>query len=89
LATASGLYVGATARREPRWLYRVGTSGAATVLAARAFGDPRHIGFLKRSSDSAFAKRDTYLYSPPCTFLAAAGAAAPGASSWSLAMATA
>ena len=95
LATASGLYAGATARWEPRWLYRIGTIGAATVLAARAIGDRRRIGFLKRSRDSAFARRDTYLYSPLCTFLAVAGAtaaggaAAPGPSSWSFMRATA
>jgi hypothetical protein len=55
-------------------VYRVGASGAATVLAARAIGDRRNIGFLKRSRDSSFARRDTYLYSPLCTFLAVAGA---------------
>ena len=76
LATASGLYLGATARWQPRWVYRVGASGAATVLVARAIGDRRYVGFLKRSRDSAFARRDTYLYSPLCTLLAVAGAAA-------------
>ena len=34
LATASGLYLGATARCQPRWVYRVGARGAATVLIA-------------------------------------------------------
>ena len=48
LATASGLYLGATARWQPRWSPR-GTSGAATVLVARAIGDRRYVGFLKRS----------------------------------------
>jgi len=75
LATACGLYVGATARWEPRWVYSIGTTGAAAVLAARAIGDRRYIGFLKRSRDSAFARRDTYLYSPLCAVLAVAGAA--------------
>ena len=75
LATACGLYVGATARWEPRWVYGIGTTGAAAVLAARAIGDRRYIGFLKRSRDSAFARRDTYLYSPLCAVLAVAGAA--------------
>ena len=81
LAMASGLYVGATARWEPRWVYRVGASGAATVLAARAIGDRRHVGFLKRSRDSAFARRDTYLYSPLCALLAVAGATAAASAS--------
>ncbi len=76
LATASALYLGATARWQPRWVYRAGTSGAATVLVARAIGDRRYVGFLKRSRDSAFARRDTYLYSPLCTLLAVAGAVA-------------
>jgi Protein of unknown function (DUF3995) len=75
-ATASTLYLGATARWQPRWVYRVGARGAATVLVARAIGDRRYVGFLKRSRDSPFARRDTYLYSPLCTLLAVAGAAA-------------
>jgi hypothetical protein len=75
LATACGLYVGATARWEPRCVYRVGAAGSAAVLAARAIGDHRYVGFLKRSRDSAFARRDTYLYSPLCALLAIAGAA--------------
>ena len=53
-----------------------GTSGAATVLVARAIGDRRYVGFLKRSRDSAFTRRDTYLYSPLCTLLAVVGAVA-------------
>lgn len=76
LATASALYLGATAGSEPRWVYRVGARGAATVLFARAIGDRRSVGFLKRSRDSAFARRDTYLYSPLCTCLAVSGVAA-------------
>ena len=75
LAMAGGLYAGATARWEPRWVYRVGATGVAAVLAARAIGDRRSVGFLKRSRDSAFARRDTYLYSPLCAVLAVAGAA--------------
>ena len=75
LAMACGLYAGATARWEPRWVYGVGATGAAAVLAARAIGDRRYVGFLKRSRDSAFARRDTYLYSPLCAVLAVAGAA--------------
>ena len=59
LATACGLYVGATARWEPRWVYGVGASGVAAVLAARAIGDRRYVGFLKRSRDSAFARPAT------------------------------
>jgi hypothetical protein len=66
LATASTLYLGATARWRPRRVYRVGARGAATALVARAIGDRRYVGFLKRSRDSPFARRDTYLYSPLC-----------------------
>ena len=56
-------------------MYRVGATGVAAVLAARAIGDRRFGGFLKRSRDSAFTRRDTYLYSPLCAVLAVAGAA--------------
>jgi hypothetical protein len=76
LTTASCLYVGAAAKWEPRWLFRIGATGAATVLAARAIGDRRYVGFLKRSRGSAFARRDTYFYSPLCAVLAVAGVTA-------------
>ncbi len=78
LATASCLYVGAAARWEPQWLFRIGASGAATVLAARAVGERRYVGFFKRSRDTTFARRDTYVYSPLCAALAIAGAVAAG-----------
>ena len=52
-----------------------GATGVAAVLAARAIGDRRYVGFLKRSRGSAFPRRDTYLYSPLCAILAVAGAA--------------
>ena len=57
-------------------MYRAGATGVAAVLAARAIGDRRSVGFMKRSRDSAFARRDTYLYSPLCVLLAVAGATA-------------
>ena len=59
LAIAGGLYAGATARWEPRWVYHVGAAGVATVLAARAIGNRRSVGLMKRSRDSAFARRNT------------------------------
>ena len=76
LGTAACLYVGAGLGREPRWLYRSGTIGAATVLAARALGDGRHVGFLKTERESEFAVLDTRLLAPLCAALAAAGAIA-------------
>jgi hypothetical protein len=76
LGTAAYLYVGAGLGREPRWLYRSGALGAAVVLAARAVGDGRRVGFFKTDRDSAFAVLDTRLLTPLCAALAVAGAVA-------------
>jgi Protein of unknown function (DUF3995) len=42
----------------------------ATVLAARAVGDFRYVGFFKREHASRFARYDSRLYSPLCLALA-------------------
>src|SRR3954447_20747676 len=76
LGTAAFLYVGAGLGREPRWIYRSGTIGAATVLAIRAVGDGRRVGFLKTERESEFAVLDTKLLSPLCAALAVAGVVA-------------
>ena len=52
-------------------LYRVGTWGLGAVLGLRAVGDFRYVGMFKRERRSAFARRDTALYSPLCAALAA------------------
>jgi hypothetical protein len=49
---------------------RIGTSLIGLVFAARAIGDFRYVGFCKRIRNSAFARRDTYAYSPLCLLLA-------------------
>ena len=73
LVTAAGLYTGASLERRPRWLFRTGAAGAATVLAARAIGDGRHLGVTKTNRDSAFARLDTMVLTPVCAALAIAG----------------
>jgi hypothetical protein len=56
----------------PAWAY-VGTAIAlAIIFAARAIGDFGLVGFFKTRGDGAFARLDTYVYSPLCLILAAA-----------------
>lgn len=62
---------GVAALPVPAGLYRVGAWGLACVLALRAIGDFRYVGLFKRERASAFARRDTALYSPLCVALAA------------------
>jgi hypothetical protein len=76
LGAAACLYAGAGLGRDPRWFYRSGTMGAATVLVARALGDGRRVGFLKTERESEFAVLDTKLLAPLCAALAVAGAVA-------------
>lgn len=75
LAVAAVLLVGGGAAWTPRLLFRVGCGGVALVLLARAVGDGRAIGFTKRARDTAFARRDTRVYSPLCLVLGLAAAA--------------
>jgi hypothetical protein len=42
----------------------------AVLFAARAIGEGRYVGFLKRVRNTPFARNDTWLYSPLCTALA-------------------
>jgi len=76
LTAAATLYAGAALGRRPRRLHRIGALGAASVLAARAVGDRRRVGFLKTERDSAFARLDSAVLSPLCAALAIAGVAA-------------
>jgi hypothetical protein len=50
---------------------QVGCWVFAVLFGARAIGEARYVGFLKRVRDTAFARNDTWLYSPLCTALAA------------------
>lgn len=43
--------------------------GLAIVLFVRAVGEFRLVGFFKRVRGSAFARWDTWVYSPLCLFL--------------------
>jgi hypothetical protein len=43
----------------------------AVVFGTRAVGEGKYIGFLKRMRKTAFARNDTWLYSPLCVALAA------------------
>jgi hypothetical protein len=50
---------------------RVGCRVLAVLFGARAVGEGRYIGFLKRVRGTAFARKDTWIYSPLCAALAA------------------
>lgn len=62
-------FLGAVA---PVWMFRTGTAVLAVLLAARAIGDFRLVGFFKRVRGSTFARLDTWIYSPLCVALATA-----------------
>ncbi|MCZ8254651.1 MAG: DUF3995 domain-containing protein [Polaromonas sp.] len=44
-------------------------AAVALVMFARAIGDCRLVGFFKRIKGSAFARMDTWVYSPLCVVL--------------------
>ena len=47
------------------------SSALALGLLARAIGDLKYVGFLKRVRGSRFARMDTWVYSPLCLLMAA------------------
>jgi len=55
-------------------MVRAAVVGIAVVFLARAVGDFELVGFFKARNGSAFARWDTWLYSPLCVVLAAATA---------------
>jgi hypothetical protein len=50
---------------------QVGCWVLAALFGARAVGEGRYVGFLKRVRNTAFARNDTWLYSPLCVVLSA------------------
>lgn len=66
VAAASGLVLSAM----PAWLSITPAIVLALILAARAIGDFRLVGFFKSGGDGSFARLDTYVYSPLCLALA-------------------
>jgi hypothetical protein len=55
----------------PQWTLAWMCAYLAIGLAARAVGDFRHVGFFKKVKSGAFARMDTFVYSPLCAVLAA------------------
>jgi hypothetical protein len=55
----------------PRWVFRWGTCGIASIFFLRAVGEFRLVGFFKRASNTPFAYWDTWLFSPLCLVIAA------------------
>jgi hypothetical protein len=76
IGVSAVLVIGAVDGWDPRLLFRVGCAGVAVVLLARAIGDRRYVGLLKRVRDTEFARRDTWIYSPLCLVLGTAVAVA-------------
>ena len=54
----------------PSWIGTLGATILAAILAARAVGDFRLVGFFKRAGEGRFAELDTFVYSPLCLALA-------------------
>jgi hypothetical protein len=55
-----------------RLLPQVAGFAIGVVLILRAVGEFRYVGFFKRNRDSAFARYDTWLFSPFCLITGAA-----------------
>lgn len=53
----------------PAWVPRVGTWMIAMAFALRAVGGFRYCGFFKRVRDTAFARKDSFFYSPLCAII--------------------
>jgi hypothetical protein len=56
----------------PGWLFKVGIWGVAAVFLLRAIGDFRYLGFFKTVRGTAFARNDSWFYSPLCVVIAIA-----------------
>lgn len=56
----------------PAWLQLGAAIVLALIFAARAIGDFGLVGFFKTRGDGAFARLDSWIYSPLCLILAAA-----------------
>jgi hypothetical protein len=67
VATAGMIDVGL-----PRLVLSLLSYGLAAGLLARAIGEFKYVGFFKRIHGTAFARLDTWLYSPVCLALAVA-----------------
>jgi hypothetical protein len=66
-AVVSGTVVAAPATRLAT---QAGCWVLAVVFGVRAIGEGRYVGFTKRVRATAFARNDTWLYSPLCTVMA-------------------
>jgi hypothetical protein len=54
----------------PDWPFRIGVCGVAAAFLLRAIGDFRYLGLFKTVRDTAFARNDSWFYSPLCIVLA-------------------
>jgi hypothetical protein len=54
----------------PDWPFRIGVCGVAAAFLLRAIGDFRYLGLFKTVRDTAFARNDSWFYSPLCIVIA-------------------
>jgi hypothetical protein len=54
----------------PDWLFRIGVWGVAAAFLLRAIGDFRYLGLFKTVRGTAFARNDSWFYSPLCVVIA-------------------
>ena len=54
----------------PGWPFRIGVWGVAAAFLLRAIGDFRYLGLFKTVRDTAFARNDSWFYSPLCVVIA-------------------
>ncbi|MGH9765574.1 MAG: DUF3995 domain-containing protein [Blastocatellia bacterium] len=53
----------------PNWIFYWGTLGISVVFLLRSVGDFKLFGFFKQIQGTAFARWDTWLYSPLCLLI--------------------
>lgn len=76
LSVFAGLVGLAATTTDPSPLLTGLVLGGVAVLALRAIGDGRHVGFTKRHRDSRFGRLDDQWFTPLATVLAVAASAA-------------
>lgn len=62
--------IGVWGRAIPATFFQWGTFGLSLLFLGRAIGDFRWVGFFKRVKHTAFAKWDSWLFSPLCLLIA-------------------
>jgi hypothetical protein len=69
ICVALVLYVAGVTLGLPRVLWRIGIAGGGLVFLLRGFSWHPYFGLFKRVHGTAFARNDTWFYSPGCVLV--------------------